>query len=235
MPRGPASSTSGSTSTTSTIPRSCSPVSGSRTRDTPAVITSTVLRRATPGELAHHLGLTFSAPPGFLADLVVVGTGPAGLAAAVYGAAEGLRTYAIDGVAVGGQAGASSRIENYVGFPSGISGGELTSRAAVQAQRLGAQLTAPCQAEALRVEADHQIITLSDGSEIATRAVVIATGRAVPPAPDRRPRAVRGSRRVLRRDGHRGAVVPPAARSSWSVAETPPDRRRCIWPVTRAR
>ena len=149
---------------------------GLRTRDTPAVITSTVLRRATPGELAHHLGLTFSAPPGFLADLVVVGTGPAGLAAAVYGAAEGLRTFAIDGVAVGGQAGASSRIENYVGFPSGISGGELTSRAAVQAQRLGAQLTAPCQAEALRVEADHQIITLADGSEIATQSVVIATG-----------------------------------------------------------
>ena len=83
------------------------------------ITTSGVLHEPTPGELAEHLGLTFHAPPGYMFDLVVVGVGPAGLAAAIYGASEGLDTVALDAVATGGQAGAGSRIENYVGFPAG--------------------------------------------------------------------------------------------------------------------
>jgi thioredoxin reductase (NADPH) len=145
--------------------------------DLPVVSTSTaVLRRATPGRLGEHLGLTFRSTPGYLFDLLVVGTGPAGLAAAVYGASEGLDTVSVDGVAIGGQAGASSRIENYVGFPNGISGDELTSRAAIQAQRLGARLNAPCRAAALRPDDGFHVVTLDDGSEIPTRAVIIASG-----------------------------------------------------------
>ena len=86
-----------------------------------------VLRRPTPGEFAEHLGLTYRPMPGYLCDLVVVGTGPAGLAAAVYGASEGLDTISLDAVAIGGQAGSSSRIENYVGFPNGVSGEDLAA------------------------------------------------------------------------------------------------------------
>ena len=147
-----------------------------RTR-TPVVITSSgVLHEPTPGELAEHLGLTFHAPPGYMFDLVVIGVGPAGLAAAIYGASEGLDTIALDAVATGGQAGASSRIENYVGFPSGISGEELTTRAATQALRLGARVNAPCEVAGLRAEPEFHVVVLQDGSEIACRSVMIATG-----------------------------------------------------------
>jgi len=150
---------------------------GLRPPDTPAVITpTTMLRRTTPGEFAEHLGLTFRPVPGALFDLVVVGTGPAGLASAVYGASEGLSTVSLDAVAVGGQAGASSRIENYAGFPNGISGEDLVSRTAIQAQRLGARLNAPCEAAGLRAENGIRVVTLSDGSEIPCRAVIIASG-----------------------------------------------------------
>jgi thioredoxin reductase (NADPH) len=150
---------------------------GFQPSDTPVVITpTTVLRHPTPGEFAEHLGLTFHQEPGYMFDLVVVGSGPAGLAAAVYGASEGLHTVSLDAVATGGQAGASSRIENYVGFPSGISGEELTSRAAIQAQRLGAQLSAPCEAAGLRVHDGFHVVVLSDGSEIPTRTVIVASG-----------------------------------------------------------
>jgi thioredoxin reductase (NADPH) len=150
---------------------------GLRPSDLPAaIVTGDVLRRATPGELSEHLGLTFQPTPGYLFDLVVVGTGPAGLAAAVYGASEGLDTISVDGFAIGGQAGASSRIENYVGFPNGISGEELASRAAIQAQRLGARLNAPCKAAGLRSGRRFHVVSLEDGSEIPTRAVIVASG-----------------------------------------------------------
>ena len=113
---------------------------GLRPSDIPAVIISTeILRRPSPAVFAEHLGLTFQPTPGYIFDLVVIGSGPAGLAAAVYGASEGLRTVSLDAVTIGGQAGASSRIENYAGFPNGISGEELTGRTAVQAMRLGAR------------------------------------------------------------------------------------------------
>ena len=150
---------------------------GLHPRDPPAVLTSTaVLRHTTPGELAQNLGLTFRPVPGSVFDLVVVGTGPAGLAAAVYGASEGLDTVSIDALSAGGQAGSSSRIENYVGFPDGVSGEELAARAAIQAQRLGARLNSPCEAVGLRTEQGYHVVALADGSEIATHAVIIASG-----------------------------------------------------------
>ena len=145
--------------------------------DLPVVIASgAVLRRTTPGELASYLGLTVDNLPGRCFDLVVVGGGPSGLAAAVYGASEGLRTLALEMTTLGGQAGTSSRIENYLGFPTGISGGDLTQRAVVQAEKFGASLTAPCAATALREEAGHLVVTLVDSSDVAGRAVIVATG-----------------------------------------------------------
>lgn len=111
-----------------------------------------------------------------LVDLVVIGSGPAGLAAAVYGASEGLDTVVLDAVGVGGQAAASSRIENYVGFPSGISGGELTQRAAAQALKFGAQLSSPCEVSGLTLDREYLEVALTDGTALSTRAVLIATG-----------------------------------------------------------
>jgi thioredoxin reductase (NADPH) len=145
--------------------------------DLPVVITSgTVLRRATPGILSEYLGLTIGRLPERTFDLLVVGGGPAGLAAAVYGASEGLQTLAFDMVAPGGQAGTSSRIENYFGFPTGISGGDLVQRGMIQAEKFGAQLTAPCAAVSLHEDAGHLVVELSDGSSVAGRAVIVATG-----------------------------------------------------------
>lgn len=150
---------------------------GFRLGDTPVVVTPMgVLRHPTPAEFAEQMGLTFRRLPGFMFDLVIVGTGPSGLAAAVNGAAEGLATVSLDAVSTGGQAGSSSRIENYVGFPNGISGEELASRTAVQAQRLGARLNAPCEVVDLRTEDGFQVVVLADGSEIPTRTVIVATG-----------------------------------------------------------
>jgi len=143
----------------------------------PVVIaTGEVLRRPTPGLLAEYLGLTVESLPGRCFDLVVVGAGPAGLAAAVYSASEGLGTLALDMIAIGGQAGTSSRIENYFGFPIGISGGDLTQRAMVQAEKFGAHLVNPCAAVSLREKAGHLVLDLVDGSSVAGRAVIVATG-----------------------------------------------------------
>jgi thioredoxin reductase (NADPH) len=143
----------------------------------PVVIaTGTVLRQATPGAVAGYLGLTVESLPDRCFDLVVVGGGPAGLAAAVYGASEGLRTLGVEMTAPGGQAGMSSRIENYLGFPMGVSGEELTQRAIIQAEKFGATLTAPCTVASLGSRAGHLVVRLSDGSEVAGRAVIAATG-----------------------------------------------------------
>ena len=143
----------------------------------PIVIASgKVLRHTTPGEVANYLGLTVERLPQRCFDLVVVGGGPAGLAAAVYGASEGLNTLGVEMTAPGGQAGMSSRIENYLGFPMGVSGEELTQRAIIQAEKFGANLTAPCVAVSLGHRAGHLIVRLSDGSEVAGRAVIAATG-----------------------------------------------------------
>jgi thioredoxin reductase (NADPH) len=140
------------------------------------IVSGSVLRRPTPGGLAEFLGLTLASLPDRSFDVIVIGAGPAGLAAAVYAASEGLHTLVAEKVAVGGQAGASSRIENYFGFPTGISGSELTVRALVQAEKFGAALTLPCAATSLREEAGHLVVRLSDGSDVAGRAVIVASG-----------------------------------------------------------
>lgn len=144
--------------------------------DLPIVVTPTAtIPRATVGQLSENLGLTYRAS-GATHELVVVGAGPAGLAAAVYGASEGLSTLLLDGVATGGQAAASSRIENYLGFPGGISGGDLTSRGLIQAQRFGALVYTPCAVDDLQADGGGFRLTLTDGTEVPARSVVIATG-----------------------------------------------------------
>jgi thioredoxin reductase (NADPH) len=144
--------------------------------DLPAVLLpDRALKRATPGELAETLGLTFRGDSGGSVDLAVVGAGPAGLAAAVYAASEGLNTVLLDGVGPGGQAAASSRIENYLGFPSGISGAELAERAETQSLKFGARLSTPCEVVAINCD-EHLNAVLDDGTEIPTRALMIATG-----------------------------------------------------------
>src|SRR5208337_1952173 len=126
-------------------------------------------------QLAEKLGLRVRPEMAFY-DLVIVGGGPAGLAAAVYGASEGLRTVMIEMEAPGGQAGMSSRIENYLGFPMGLSGFDLARRAVAQARRFGVEILSPQEVAGLKVEGPSRVIRLSDGSELAGRAVIITTG-----------------------------------------------------------
>jgi len=126
-------------------------------------------------EIADRIGIrTIAEQP--LYDLLVVGAGPAGLAAAVYGASEGLRTLVVEDEAPGGQAGMSSRIENYLGFPSGISGADLTRRAVTQARRFGVEILTTRRATGLDVQGPTRVVTLEDGSTLNARAVLIATG-----------------------------------------------------------
>lgn len=146
--------------------------------DLPVVITPTrVLMNADPTALAAVLGIGRYPDHGRHYDVVVIGAGPAGLAAAVYGASEGLEVAVLDATAPGGQAGSSSRIENYLGFPDGISGAELTSRASIQAQRFGALLASPCRVDSLAVAATGSFtVRLADGTSLSARAVVAASG-----------------------------------------------------------
>jgi thioredoxin reductase (NADPH) len=134
-----------------------------------------VLRDPDPRSVAERLGRSLSAAFDVY-DLVIVGAGPAGLAAAVYGASEGLRTLMLDRHAPGGQAGSSSRIENYLGFPAGVSGSELTRRALMQAQRLGAESVAPLEVTGVSIDGGYKRLTLSDGRELVTRTMLAATG-----------------------------------------------------------
>ena len=140
-----------------------------------AVLFDRVLVRATPQDVARAVGLTYE-PSDRDVDLVVVGAGPAGLAAAVYGASEGLVTVLLDAQGPGGQAATTSRIENYLGFPGGISGDDLTRLALVQSLKFGAQVYAPCHVVGLRGDLRGPVLTLEDGSEIRARAVIVATG-----------------------------------------------------------
>ena len=146
-------------------------------RDTPLVASpAEVLRRPSVAEFAEHLGLLYQPTSLHIHDVVIVGAGPAGLAAAVYGASEGLETLVIDSRSVGGQAGTSSRIENYVGFPTGVSGGELAERAALQAQRLGARIMTPARVRSIEAVCDGYRLTLDDDSVLMTRAVLVTVG-----------------------------------------------------------
>jgi thioredoxin reductase (NADPH) len=145
--------------------------------DLPAVITHQhVLRRASPGLLADALGLSHGRTAAKVVDLTIIGSGPAGLAAAVYGASEGLETLLLDAVGVGGQAAAISRIEDYLGFPAGLSGHDLTQLAAQQALKFGAQLSSPRQVTAIDLTGEYLRVDLGDGAGITSRAVLIATG-----------------------------------------------------------
>ena len=133
------------------------------------------LASPTPRDLAEHVGLRVQAERPFY-DLAVVGAGPAGLAAAVYGASEGLRTVMIERQAPGGQAGSSSRIENYLGFPTGLSGGDLARRGVAQARKFGAEILTPQDVVTVRADGPFRVLTLADGSEISANAVLVATG-----------------------------------------------------------
>lgn len=135
----------------------------------------TKLLESLPAQVAQKVGLRTRAQTNFY-DLAIVGGGPAGLAAAVYGASEGLHTVMVEREAPGGQAGMSSRIENYLGFPTGLSGGDLARRAVVQASRFGVEILAPQEVTSVRVEGPYRILKLADDSEISCHALMIATG-----------------------------------------------------------
>ena len=145
--------------------------------DTPVIVfgSEPLLKNPSTRELAELIGVRRPLTPRVY-DLVIVGGGPAGLAAAVYGSSEGLATAVIDAIAPGGQAGTSSKIENYLGFPTGISGAELATRAILQAQKFGAQFSSPSAVARLTFEQDHAVLWLDDGQQVSTRCVLIATG-----------------------------------------------------------
>lgn len=135
----------------------------------------TKLLESLPSQVAQKVGLRTRAQTNFY-DLAIVGGGPAGLAAAVYGASEGLHTVIIEREAPGGQAGMSSRIENYLGFPTGLSGGDLARRAVVQAKRFGVEILSPQEVKAMRIEGPYRILKLADDSELSCHALMIASG-----------------------------------------------------------
>jgi thioredoxin reductase (NADPH) len=150
---------------------------GAGPEDIPVVITpdGKALRAPTGAEIAAVVGLS-TEPAAEFYDLIVIGGGPAGLGAAVYGASEGLRTVLVERKATGGQAGQSSRIENYLGFPDGVSGSQLTDRARRQARKFGAEVLTARDAVALEARGSARVITFSDGTEIAAHSVVLASG-----------------------------------------------------------
>jgi thioredoxin reductase (NADPH) len=212
-----------------------------RTMGVPASATPVVIGRdarwvSNPSVVAfaRYMGLEPRLDAGDVYDLIVVGAGPAGLAASVYAASEGLRTLTIDAAAAGGQAGTSSRIENYVGFPTGISGADLAGSALLQAQRFGAQFSVPRRVAALRSDHGDRVVVLEDGTELRARAVLVASGieytrLAVPRLASSRGRACTTPRPTWRRGSAR------ATRRSSSAAATPPGRPRCTSRATRGR
>ncbi len=145
----------------------------------PLLVTDTgeALQAPSTAEVARTLGLA-SAPSLPFYDLIVIGGGPAGLGAAVYGASEGLRTVLVEQEATGGQAGLSSRIENYLGFPSGIGGGDLARRATAQARRFGAEMLLACEVTGLEVCGSARVVRLANGGELSAQAVILTTGAA---------------------------------------------------------
>lgn len=157
--------------------RELSTLHGIQPNELPALLLQdgTILKNPTLAEAGEKLGLAPRATHE-LYDLAIIGAGPAGLAAAVYGGSEGLRTILIDKWSPGGQAGTSSRIENYLGFPNGLSGAELTRRAIAQATRFGVEFLAPREVTALKSQGQYKHIQMSDGSEVVTRSILLSTG-----------------------------------------------------------
>lgn len=151
--------------------------SGSGPQDVPVVVSpdGSVLRTPTVAQLAEQVGLS-TVPAGDFYDTLIVGAGPAGLGAAVYAASEGLRTVLVEREAAGGQAGQSSRIENYLGFPDGVSGGQLTDRARRQAVKFGAEVLSAREAVGIDATGSRRVVRFTDGSEIAAHTVILATG-----------------------------------------------------------
>jgi thioredoxin reductase (NADPH) len=150
---------------------------GVAAEETPVVLwRQQVLRNPSNAELARAIGLPAPSTPERVCDLIVVGAGPAGLAAAVYGASEGLETVALDALATGGQASTSSRIENYLGFPAGISGADLAERASIQAEKFGARINVPAQARRLIDRGEHYELELDDELTLSGCTVVVAKG-----------------------------------------------------------
>lgn len=146
-------------------------------KDLPLVVTEDdkVLCNPDLQTLAREIGLRVNAT-GSLYDVVIIGAGPAGLAAAVYGGSEGLKTLVIEKHSPGGQAGTSSKIENYLGFPNGLSGAELTRRALAQVSRFGVEILSPQEVKNIRIQGGYKILTLADETEVKSRSIVIATG-----------------------------------------------------------
>jgi thioredoxin reductase (NADPH) len=150
---------------------------GVRPEETPLVIWhGQLLRNPSNAELAAAIGLLAPSAVPTSSDLLVIGSGPAGMSAAVYGASEGMRTIVLDGTAPGGQAGTTSRIENYLGFPSGISGAELAERAMLQARKFGAQFSVPAEARSIERDGGQYTVQLTDGPPVTATSVIIATG-----------------------------------------------------------
>jgi thioredoxin reductase (NADPH) len=199
-----------------------------------AFIQGEPVARATPGIVAEILGLSYDAEEDDIVDLLVVGAGPAGLASAIYAASEGLSTVLIEAVAPGGQASATSRIENFLGFPFGVAGGTLIGQATLQAIKFGVRVCAPCEATSLEAFEDRVDVRLADGRVIHARSVIVTSGAAY-------------RRLTLDRWGDfEGSGIFYAAtalelkhvvdvRWSWSGERTPQARRRCTWRRTGAR
>ena len=178
------------------------------------------------GQVSRALGIGRELASREEVDLVVVGAGPAGLGAAVYGASEGLDTLVVESTALGGQAGSSRRIENYLGFPAGITGSELTSRAVTQARKFDARTASPYRAVSLEPGNGRHVVRLEEGHEIAARAVILATGAQYRRPPRRAAVGVRGLERVLCGRPARGSALRRLTRRVSSEAATRRARQR---------
>ena len=203
--------------------------------DTPVVALGDLLLLRNPSnrELADAIGI-HQPLERTVYDLVVVGAGPAGLAAAVYGASEGLRTLLLERTAPGGQAGASMRIENYLGFPTGVTGSELADRAMLQANKFGARLSIPSQVTGLTWENAYSVLHLDGGETVTTKCLLDRHRRRLPPAGCRGMRALRGQGRLLRGHARPRGSSAEACRWCWWAAATRPARPRSSWPSMRA-
>ncbi len=181
--------------------------------DTPVVVfgSEPLLRNPSTRALADLIGVRRPLTERVY-DLVIVGGGPAGLAAAVYASSEGLATAVIDATAPGGQAGTSSKIENYLGFPTGISGADLTNRAMLQAQKFGAQFSSPSQVARLEFEKDQAVVWLDDGGRVSTRCLLVATGAEYRKLDVPKARAIRRPGRLLCRHSDGAAALPRLGR-----------------------